>query len=130
MATVGQARATLDDLYRTEGQAELIGGRIVQYMATGVRPSETAGNIYVSRLAVFGGAIYATASTFFRSTSLNVPTLKPSASTSKTPLPLSLNFNPISRKNVRVFFRAGVRLLHAPSLALLSQTLGGWSKGG
>jgi Uma2 family endonuclease len=48
MATVGQVRATLDDLYRTEGKAELIGGRIVHYMATGVRPSETAGNIYVS----------------------------------------------------------------------------------
>jgi Uma2 family endonuclease len=48
MATIGQARATLDDLYRTEGKAELIGGRIVPYMATGVRPSETAGNIYVS----------------------------------------------------------------------------------
>src|SRR5262245_23277738 len=47
MATVSQ-RATLDDLYRTEGKAELIGGRIVQYMATGVRPNEVAGNIYVS----------------------------------------------------------------------------------
>src|SRR5437763_435964 len=46
MATA--ARATLDDLYRTEGKAELIGGRIVQYMATGIRPSEVAGNIYVS----------------------------------------------------------------------------------
>jgi Uma2 family endonuclease len=41
-------RATLDDLYRTEGKAELIGGRIVQYMATGIRPNEVAGNIYVS----------------------------------------------------------------------------------
>jgi Uma2 family endonuclease len=41
-------RATLDDLYRTEGKAELIGGRIVQHMATGMRPSEVAGNIYVS----------------------------------------------------------------------------------
>ncbi len=41
-------RATLDDLYRTEGKAELIGGRVVQYMATGIRPNEVAGNIYVS----------------------------------------------------------------------------------
>lgn len=47
MSTV-QQRATLDDLYRTEGKAELIGGRIVHYMATGVRPSEVASNIYVS----------------------------------------------------------------------------------
>jgi Uma2 family endonuclease len=42
------ARATLDDLYRTEGKAELIGGRIVHYMATGSRPNEVAANIYVS----------------------------------------------------------------------------------
>lgn len=48
MATVGQTRATLEDLYRTEDKAELIGGRIVHYMATGVRPSEVASNIYVS----------------------------------------------------------------------------------
>jgi Uma2 family endonuclease len=41
-------RATLDDLYRTDGKAELIGGRIVTYMGTGVRPCEVAGNIYVS----------------------------------------------------------------------------------
>jgi Uma2 family endonuclease len=46
MATV--QRATLDDLYRTPGKAELIGGRIVEYMATGMRSSEVAGNIYVS----------------------------------------------------------------------------------
>ncbi len=42
------ARATIDDLYRTEGKAELIGGRIVTYMVTGVRPNEVAANIYVS----------------------------------------------------------------------------------
>ena len=41
-------RATLDDLYRAEGKAELIGGRIVEYRATGIRPSEVASNIYVS----------------------------------------------------------------------------------
>jgi Uma2 family endonuclease len=46
MATVSQ-RATLDDLYRSEGKAELIGGRIIQHMPTGVRPSEVASNIYV-----------------------------------------------------------------------------------
>jgi len=48
MATVTPKRATLDDLYRTEGKAELIGGRIVQYMATGYAPNQIAGNIYVS----------------------------------------------------------------------------------
>lgn len=47
MSTVHQ-RATLDDLYRTEGKAELIGGRIVHFMSTGIRPSEVASNIYVS----------------------------------------------------------------------------------
>src|SRR5262245_65017087 len=48
MATVGQQPATLDDLYRTEGKAELIGGRIVEYMASGILPNEVAANIYVS----------------------------------------------------------------------------------
>jgi hypothetical protein len=37
-----QRRATLDDLYKVEGKAELIGGRIVQYMASGHRPSRVA----------------------------------------------------------------------------------------
>jgi len=37
-----QTRATLDDLYRVEGKAELIGGRIVRYMASGHRPSHIA----------------------------------------------------------------------------------------
>jgi Uma2 family endonuclease len=41
-------RATLEDLYATEGKVELIGGRIVHYMATGIRPNEVASNIYVS----------------------------------------------------------------------------------
>ncbi len=47
MSTVTQ-RATIDDLYRTEGKAELIGGRIVQYMATGRRPSRVAARIFRS----------------------------------------------------------------------------------
>src|SRR5438552_2662761 len=45
MSTVPK-RATLDDLYRTPGKAELIGGRIVEQMTTGIRPNEVAGNIY------------------------------------------------------------------------------------
>ena len=55
MATVTQSTATpqhvatLDDLYRVEGKAELIGGRIVvEEMATGFRPGEVACNIYFS----------------------------------------------------------------------------------
>jgi Uma2 family endonuclease len=47
MSTVS-ARATLDDLYRVEGKAELIGGRIVKLMASGFRPGEVAANIYLS----------------------------------------------------------------------------------
>lgn len=48
MASVGHERATLEDLYRTSGKAELIGGRIVEYMATGRKPNRVAGNIYMS----------------------------------------------------------------------------------
>jgi Uma2 family endonuclease len=48
MATVNPPRATPDDLMRTEGKAELIGGMVVQFMATGMRPHEVACNIYVS----------------------------------------------------------------------------------
>jgi len=48
MATVNPTRATPDDLMRTEGKAELIGGRVVEYIATGIRPSQVAANIYVN----------------------------------------------------------------------------------
>jgi Uma2 family endonuclease len=41
MSTAAQ-RATLDDLYRFPGKAELIGGRIVELMATGRRPNRVA----------------------------------------------------------------------------------------
>ena len=40
--------ATLDDLRRVEGKAELIAGRIVPLMPTGHRPNAIAGEIYVS----------------------------------------------------------------------------------
>jgi len=39
VSAVIQSRATLDDLYRTPGKAELIGGRIVHFMATGHKPA-------------------------------------------------------------------------------------------
>ena len=42
MSQVSQARATLADLYRTPGKAELIGGRIVHFLATGHKPSRVA----------------------------------------------------------------------------------------
>jgi Uma2 family endonuclease len=48
MAIVGQARATLDDLYRFPGKAELIGGRIVELMARGRRPNRVASRIFRS----------------------------------------------------------------------------------
>lgn len=41
-------RATLDDLYAEEGKAELIGGRIVRYMASGRLPSSVAFRIAMS----------------------------------------------------------------------------------
>ena len=40
--------ATLEDLYREPGKAELIGGRIVRYMSTGEQPSRIAGRIFRS----------------------------------------------------------------------------------
>jgi Uma2 family endonuclease len=48
MTAVSTMRATLDDLYREEGKAELIGGRIVRYIASGELPSAVAGEISVS----------------------------------------------------------------------------------
>jgi Uma2 family endonuclease len=47
MATATQ-RATLDDLYRYPGKAELINGRIVPLMATGHRPNRIAARIFRS----------------------------------------------------------------------------------
>ncbi len=43
-----ETRATLDDLYNVEGKAELIGGRIVRYMASGDVPNEVALEITIS----------------------------------------------------------------------------------
>jgi Uma2 family endonuclease len=46
MPQVEQARATIEDLYREPGKAELINGRIVRLMATGHLPNQVAGRIY------------------------------------------------------------------------------------
>src|SRR5262245_39652388 len=46
MTPVTPQQATLDDLLRTPEKAELIGGRIVKYMASGHLPSRAAGRIY------------------------------------------------------------------------------------
>jgi Uma2 family endonuclease len=45
MSQVQQARATLQDLYREPGKAELIGGRIVPLMPTGRKANRVAGRI-------------------------------------------------------------------------------------
>lgn len=42
MTTAAPGSATLEDLYRVEGKAELIGGRIVHFMASGHAPSRVA----------------------------------------------------------------------------------------
>jgi Uma2 family endonuclease len=42
LMSTATGRATLADLYRTEGKAELIGGRIVKLMPTGRRPNRVA----------------------------------------------------------------------------------------
>jgi Uma2 family endonuclease len=48
MSSVTQPAATLDDLSRVEGKAELIAGRIVPLMPTGRRPSRIASRIFRS----------------------------------------------------------------------------------
>lgn len=48
MSAIGQARATLNDLHRTPEKAELIGGRIVRLMATGLKPNRVASRIFRS----------------------------------------------------------------------------------
>ena len=48
MASATTTRATLADLARTEGKAELIGGRIVRFMASGHLPSLVAFVIAIS----------------------------------------------------------------------------------
>ena len=42
MSSATRVAATLDDLYRVEGKAELIAGRIVRLMPTGRKPSRVA----------------------------------------------------------------------------------------
>ena len=48
MPTTTSAPATLDDLYRVEGKAELVAGRIIHQVASGFDPSWTALEISVS----------------------------------------------------------------------------------
>src|SRR5207247_1566532 len=48
MTTETQAPATLEDLDRVESKAELIGGRIVPFMASGDIPAQVAFEIAVS----------------------------------------------------------------------------------
>lgn len=46
-ATLSPPRATLADLMRVKGKAELIGGKVVRQMATGFLPNQVAAEIYV-----------------------------------------------------------------------------------
>ncbi|HKI18051.1 MAG TPA: Uma2 family endonuclease [Isosphaeraceae bacterium] len=48
MASGTQLKATVDDLYREKGKAELIGGRIIPLMPTGRKPNRTAARIFKS----------------------------------------------------------------------------------
>ncbi|MEO6810186.1 MAG: Uma2 family endonuclease [Isosphaeraceae bacterium] len=48
MAISAHTKATLDDLLRVDGKAELIGGRIVRFMPSGHQPSQAAFEIAVS----------------------------------------------------------------------------------
>jgi len=48
MSSATQTAATLDDLYRVMGKAELIAGRIVALMPAGRRPSRVAARIFRS----------------------------------------------------------------------------------
>jgi Uma2 family endonuclease len=48
MASITQNRATLMDLAQTDHKAELIGGRIVDLVATGYKPNRVAGRVYRS----------------------------------------------------------------------------------
>jgi Uma2 family endonuclease len=48
MASVATTNATLDDLAREEGKAELVGGRIVRLISCGDYPSSVAAEIFVS----------------------------------------------------------------------------------
>jgi len=45
MSTVTPMPATLDDLYKVDGKAELIAGRIVRFMPSGFAPGQAALNI-------------------------------------------------------------------------------------
>ena len=42
MSATTTRKATIDDLYRVDGKAELIAGRIVHEMATGRKPNRVA----------------------------------------------------------------------------------------
>src|SRR4051794_27366739 len=48
MTSATHVAATLDDLYRVEGKAELINGRIVHFMPTGFRPGRIGARIFRS----------------------------------------------------------------------------------
>ncbi|HEV3163974.1 MAG TPA: Uma2 family endonuclease [Isosphaeraceae bacterium] len=48
MATISEPGATLDDLAREPGKAELIDGKIVRFLPTGRKPNRVAGRVFRS----------------------------------------------------------------------------------
>lgn len=48
MSSATGVAATLDDLYRVEGKAELVSGKIIQFMPTGFRPGRVGGGVFRS----------------------------------------------------------------------------------
>ncbi len=45
---ITEARATIEDLYKVDGKAELVNGEIIEFMATGYEPGYAGDEIYVA----------------------------------------------------------------------------------
>ena len=71
MTTAAPANATHDELYQVEGKAELIGGRIVRYMAFGFAPASSNFLISGRGSAVTIQGKFGAVSMFRRSTAQN-----------------------------------------------------------
>ena len=63
MATLTAVDPLVEELMRTEGKAEIVGGKVVKLMSTGKLPNRAAGRIYASLLNYednFGGGVAVT----------------------------------------------------------------------
>ena len=54
MIVPSRFRATIDDLYKVEGKAELVAGKVVPCMSTGRRPGRIGGRIYLQLMLFVG----------------------------------------------------------------------------